>query len=70
MPLSDAQAIHRCRLVSRCESGPNVPVQEARKFLFELLPFEDFMAVKQTDIGYVKDPAYYYCLDLKDDRPI
>ena len=70
MPLSDAQAIRRCRLVSRCEFGPNVPVQEARKSLFELLPFEDFMAVKQTDIGYVKDPAYHYCLDLKDDRPI
>ena len=28
------------------------------------------MAVKQTNIGYVKDPAYHYCLDLKDDRPI
>ena len=28
------------------------------------------MAVKQTDIGYVKDPAYHYRLDLKDDRPI
>ena len=28
------------------------------------------MAVKQTDIGYVKDPVYHYRLDLKDDRPI
>ena len=28
------------------------------------------MAVKQTDTGYVKDPAYHYRLDLKDDRPI
>ena len=28
------------------------------------------MAVKQTDIGYVKDPTYHYRLDLKDDRPI
>ena len=28
------------------------------------------MAVKQTDIGYVKDPPYHYHLNLKDDRPI
>ena len=28
------------------------------------------MAVKQTNIGYVKDPTYHYCLDLKDNRPI
>ena len=28
------------------------------------------MAVKQINIGYMKDPTYHYCLDLKDDRPI
>ena len=28
------------------------------------------MAVKQTDIGCVENPAYHYHLDLKDDRPI
>ena len=28
------------------------------------------MAVKQTNIGYMKDPTYHYHLDLKDDRPI
>ena len=69
MPLSDAQAICWCNLVSRCEFGPDVLIPEARKFLLELLPYEDFMAVKQTNIGYMKDPTYHYHVDLKDDRP-
>ena len=70
MPLRDAQAIRRCSLVSRCEFGPDVPIPEATKFLLKILPYEDFMAVKQTDIGYVKNPTYHYHLDLKDNRPI
>ena len=35
-----------------------------------MIPCEDFLAARQTDIGYVKDPKYHYRLDLKDDRPI
>ena len=70
MPLSDAQAIRRCSLVSQCDFGHDVPIPEARKLLLELLPYEDFMAVKQTNIGYMKDPTYHYCLNLKDDRPM
>ena len=27
------------------------------------------MAIKQSDIKYVKDPAYHYWLNLKDERP-
>ena len=56
--------------MSRCEFGPNVLIQEARKFLLELLPYEDFMAVKQTDVGYMKDSTYHYHLDLKHNMPI
>ena len=43
--------------MSQCEFGPDIPVHEARKFLPEFLPHEDFMVVKQTNIGYIKDPA-------------
>ena len=31
---------------------------------------EQFLAAKQTDIGYVRDPQFHYKLNLKDDIPI
>ena len=34
------------------------------------MPYEDFMTVKQTNIGHMEDPGNHYHLDLKDDRLI
>ena len=48
----------------------NIPEQSRRDFLRSLIPHEVFLAAKQTDIAYIKDPRYHYWLDLKDEKPI
>ena len=41
-----------------------------RTFLRHLLPWEDKLAAVQTDIRWVWDPKYHYCLDLTNTVPI
>ena len=53
-----------------CNFGDDVPEQSRWDFLRSLIPHKAFLAAKQTDIGYVKDPRYHYRLDHKDETPI
>ena len=62
--------VRRYVVLSHCNFGNNVPEQSRRDFLRSLIPHEAFLAAKQTNIGYVKNPKYHYQLDLKDERPV
>ena len=57
-------------VLSRCNSGDDVPEQSRRDFLCYIIPHEVFLEAKQTKIGYIKDLRYHYQLDLKDERLI
>ncbi len=65
------ELVHRrYAALSKCKFG--VAVSEAAKasFLQRLVPCENNLAAKQTDIGNVRDPKYHYQLRLNNAIPI
>lgn len=65
-----ATILRRHKALSRCKFGEGVTRSAKRRFLQKLMPCEDHLAAKQTDIGNVADPKYQYELRLRNAVPI
>ena len=57
---SEEAAIRRYQALSKCKFGTGVDEAAKGKSLRRLIPHEQHLAAKQTDIGNVWDPKYHY----------
>ena len=63
-------AFHRYWALSKCQFGDTVGNATRCLFLHYWLPWEDKLAAVQTNIGWIWDLKYHYCLDLTNTVPI
>ena len=68
--LPPSSIIWRYQALSKCAFGAGISDQAKRDFLQRLIPCEERLAAKQTDIGAVSDPKYHYRLKLRNEAPI
>ena len=57
---ADETALQRHKALSKCKFGTGVDDVAKGRFLRRLIPHEQHLAAKQTDIGNVRDPKYHY----------
>ena len=57
---SSEVAIRRHKALSKCKFGTGVDETTKGGFLRRLVPYEQHLAAKQTDIGNVRDLKYHY----------
>lgn len=55
---------------SKCNFSEVVGKESRRRFMQGLLSQESYLAARQTDIGYVRDPKFHYKLELTNQTPI
>ena len=63
-------ALYSFWVLSKCQFGYTVDEAAWHAFLHFLLPWEDNFMDVQTDIRWVWDPKYHYCLDFTSTVPI
>ena len=66
----DDLVLRRFKALSKCKFGDGVSDDAKRRFLRRLIPCEQRLAAKQTDIGEVWDPRYHYRLRLNNATPV
>ena len=63
-------ALYRFWALSKYQFGDTVDEATQHAFLCHLLPCKDKLVAVQTDIRWVGNPKYHYCLDLTNTVPI